>query len=68
MISACLLFLFCNSNKVELIMSNLFHAMTTDNLRKLRARLEQAISLSRSCSIDLLERFEAVEKALAARK
>jgi hypothetical protein len=53
---------------MELIMSTLFQAMSTDNLRKLRARLQQAISLSRSCSIDLLERFEAVEKALAARK
>ena len=49
-------------------MSTLFQAMSTANLRKLRARLQQAISLSRSCSIDLLERFEAVEKALAARK
>lgn len=48
-------------------MSNLFETMTTDNLLKLKDRLEQAIVLSRSCSIDLLERHQAVEEALTNR-
>lgn len=48
-------------------MSDLFETMTTDNLLKLKDRLEQAIELSRSCSIDLLERRQAVEEALSDR-
>lgn len=48
-------------------MSNLFDTMSTDNLMKLRDRLSTAMSLTRSCSIDLRERYEAVIAALACR-
>ena len=56
-----------NLNDEGVDMSNLFETMTTDNLLKLKDRLEQAIELSRSCSIDLLERHQAVEEALTNR-
>jgi hypothetical protein len=48
-------------------MSSLFAEMTTEKLHAMRRHLDNAIASSRACSIDLIERRDAICFTLRAR-